>query len=144
MIVMSSEQFLTIVNGRFIIDPITGCKLFTGSISDTGYGSLAINGKPHNIHRVAAFVYLGLDLEDKTQFALHKENCPNKHCFNHEHLYIGTATDNQQDRIRQGRHNNINKTHCPKGHEYNEENTYISKQGTRKCRECNRLRYYGL
>lgn len=30
------------------------------------------------------------------------------------------------------------RTHCPKGHEYTPENTQFSKQGHRRCAECNR------
>jgi hypothetical protein len=29
-----------------------------------------------------------------------------------------------------------NKTHCPKGHPFNEANTAITRDGARRCRQC--------
>lgn len=57
-----------------------------------------------------------------------------------ENLYWGTRTDNQHDRVRNGRDPNARKTHCPAGHPYSGENLRISPtrngRGNRICREC--------
>ena len=55
-----------------------------------------------------------------------------------ENLRWGTASENQRDRVRNGKHNNANKTECPQGHGYTPENTYINSKGSRECRECMR------
>lgn len=53
-----------------------------------------------------------------------------------ENLYWGTPTDNAQDRIKHGRHYNVNKTRCPRGHEYTARNTYYNSKSGRSCKEC--------
>jgi hypothetical protein len=76
------------------IDPDTGCWLYIGHLNKKGYGKIKVNGKPEQVHRVALEVYKGI-----TPFlALHIPGCPNKHCFNPEHLYDGDYTDNIRDR----------------------------------------------
>jgi hypothetical protein len=51
-------------------------------------------------------------------------------------LRWGTRSDNQHDRVRNGRSVNANKTHCKAGHEFTRENTYLRPQGGRTCRKC--------
>src|SRR5438105_593248 len=102
------------------IDLETGCWLWTGRIADNGYGQTSIDTKPYSVHRVSASIYLGLDLNSNFQ-SNHKLECKNKHCFNPEHLYVGTASQNSNDIVRAGRNFNRNKTHCKNGHEYTKE-----------------------
>lgn len=55
-------------------------------------------------------------------------------------LAWGTASENNHDRVRNGRHPARNKTHCAQGHPFDENNThwYIAKNGrpNRACRTC--------
>jgi hypothetical protein len=51
-------------------------------------------------------------------------------------LRYGTESENAQDRIRHGRHNQLNKTNCPQGHPYDEANTSRLGDGSRACRKC--------
>lgn len=67
--------------------------------------------------------------------------CNNRGCVNPEHLYAGTNSDNQRDKVRAGRHHNCLKTHCPHGHPYSPENTRILPRPdrdtyTRTCLTC--------
>ena len=64
--------------------------------------------------------------------------CPNKNCWNPEHIYIGTYYENSQDisTLRNGRGRYSGVTHCVNGHEFTEENTYIRPNGNRSCRIC--------
>lgn len=64
-----------------------------------------------------------------------------------ENLAYGTRAENMADMVRNGhdaaaRGTNPQslKTHCPHGHEYTPENTATTKRGTRRCRECDRIR----
>ena len=121
---------------------IAGCWLFEGPLDGQGYGAIRYDGKQVGVHRLSAHLFLGFNL-DSDMWILHKRECPNKNCWNPEHLYIGTPKENTRDfdidgRPKRGRY----KTHCPQGHEYTPENTRIDKKGAQTCRECNRLRYY--
>ena len=85
------------------IDENTGCWLWLGATDGRkGYGRIRFNKKKISTHRLSAHLYLKLDLFDKILRALHKHICPNKNCWNPEHLYIGTDRDNSKDAIESG------------------------------------------
>lgn len=50
-------------------------------------------------------------------------------------LYWGSQSDNTNDMVRNGLHNNARKVRCKYGHEFTPENTYIYR-GRRNCRAC--------
>lgn len=124
------------------IDPITGCWLHQNVFrGKQGYAMIKYEFKDIFVHRLSAFLYLGFDLDSPLPI-LHKEICPNRNCWNPEHIYIGSNFENVQDSIRIGTHQSIVnklKTHCPHGHEYNEENTLVQNDGKRICRECRKI-----
>lgn len=124
----SLEQQL--LDGRIIEEG--GCWLWRQQ-DKRGYGKLSLHYKTVDVHRAAASVYLGLALGGK-ELVLHK--CQNKHCFNPEHLYIGTQSDNIRDSVRDKTHGNARKTECSHGHAYTEANTYWYEYNGWKCRYC--------
>lgn len=120
------------------IDPITKCWLWIGYKNNFNYGILSFKGKNYFVHRLSAYMCLGLDL-DSNLYALHRVNCPNKNCFSPLHVYIGDQFDNMRDRVKTGRDNNTAQTHCVWGHEFTIENT-ITYKNKRECKICKERR----
>ncbi|HWY33590.1 MAG TPA: hypothetical protein VNX68_03020 [Nitrosopumilaceae archaeon] len=114
--------------------PNNGCWIWLGYTNPKGYGEIHFNKRTERVHRLSAHLFLGLDLEDKKQFANHKE-CLNKNCWNPEHLYVGTAQDNTNDSKKWGAMSNI-KTHCKYGHELTNDNITLGSKGERNCKTC--------
>lgn len=125
-----------------------GCWIWPFNKSEKGYGLTNIDGKVYRVHRLSAFAYLGLNLDDKSQKSLHK--CDNPSCWNPDHLFVGTQLDNMRDAIAKGtfvgsepgasaRRNQI---YCVNRHLFTAETTYY--QGPNKehraCLICRRER----
>jgi hypothetical protein len=73
----------------------SGCWEYTGALNHAGYGVVQI-GRGYGtilVHRLIA--------SDPVGCVLH--TCHNPACFNPEHLYVGTQTDNTRDKMRAGR-----------------------------------------
>src|SRR5262245_36356789 len=77
-----------------------GCWLWSGCQDNRGYGQIRVDiySKPEKVHRIAAHFLLNYDLLNPLQVN-HKRECPNKHCWNPDHLYIGTQKENVWDAI---------------------------------------------
>src|SRR5438094_8254584 len=94
------------------------CWLWLGDCSKKGYGRISWIGKRWYVHVLSAYLFLDYK-PDSGKLVLHKLNCPNKNCFNPEHLYIGTNTDNMRDALKIGfthRNRNSDITQCMYGH----------------------------
>jgi len=81
-------------------NPNTGCIEWVG-YTRGGYGSLRIDGKQLQAHRVAYEISKGPIPEGL--FVCHK--CDNRRCINIEHLFLGTNKDNVDDMVNKRRHN---------------------------------------
>jgi hypothetical protein len=82
-------------------DP-NACWLWTAAISHGGYGSIGLGGASAGVartHRVAYFLANGPI--PPHMHVLHK--CDTPACVNPAHLFLGTAFDNAQDKVRKGR-----------------------------------------
>lgn len=75
------------------------CWLWTGSVSDFGYGWFYMNGLTLNAHRAMWILTKG---DPGSLCVLH--TCDIPACVNPDHLFLGTKNDNNQDKIRKGRH----------------------------------------
>lgn len=85
------------------IDPETGCWLWTGHRNIvSGHGYIRFKGSPRPVHRVAMHIYKDFDLASPGVIC-HIRTCPNAHCFNPEHLYVGTKGTNAMDAIATGK-----------------------------------------
>lgn len=105
-------------------DP-SGCWLWTGSHSLSGYGRIPFGRSTLATHRVAYEALVGVIPEGLELDHL----CRNRGCCNPAHLEPVTHQENILRRTRLI-------THCPKGHEYTPENTKWIKGSSRACRKC--------
>ncbi len=133
---MDREGFFS----RTKLDPSTGCLLWTGAKSTSppcDYGRLLFLGKRHYAHRVAFFFKYGRWAIPNTLHA-----CNNPPCVNWQHLYEGTASDNEYDKVKAGTHRYAGRGFCVNGHEFDAENTHHRKESGGKsfrfCRACQR------
>lgn len=116
-------------------EPNSGCWLWAGSLGSGGYGQVYLGGRnPLGAHRVV-YEFLvgeiprGLDLDHL---------CRVRSCVNPAHLEPVSRRVN----LRRGigfAAQRAKQTHCTHGHEFTEKNTILRPNGTRDCRECNRL-----
>jgi len=140
------DNIKEVLNKYSIIDPVTNCWLWVGTRNKKGYGHVRFNGRLVGVHRLSMHLHFGFDLSEQLNYiqVLHQLNCPNKNCWNPNHLYYGSHQDNMDDKVAIGHAINPkdgNKTHCIHGHEFNEENTYIDKKRNKRvCRTCVRNR----
>lgn len=83
------------------VNLVNACYLWTGATDSDGYGQVKFAGRTEKAHRVAYYLYYGVDpgiLE-----VCH--TCDHPICLNPEHLFLGTHADNMQDMERKGRSN---------------------------------------
>jgi hypothetical protein len=78
---------------------VLACWTWTGSIANSGYGVLNVQGKIKTAHRLALEL-LGENISGK--HVLH--SCDNKSCVNPLHLRSGTDSDNVKDTMDRKRH----------------------------------------
>lgn len=135
-------------------EPNTGCWLWLGALTPTGYPTFWINGQTERAHRVSYELFKGPIPEGLTvdhtchdpKVCLLGEGCPHRSCVNPEHLAAVTDLEN----MRRGHGSKRGQlaaaavkhaiTHCPQGHEYSPDNTYIYSQ-KRQCRACRKVRW---
>lgn len=78
---------------------LDGCWYWLGSISNTGYGRILVDGINKQANRVSYMIYKG---DPADLFVCH--TCDNRNCVNPDHLWLGTNTDNMRDMSKKGRH----------------------------------------
>ena len=72
------------------------CWEWTGAKVQKGYGIIWFNGGNARVHRISAMLFLKFNINSKL-FVCHK--CDNPPCFNPDHLFIGTNSDNENELI---------------------------------------------
>ena len=80
-------------------EPNSGCWLWLGNYNRDGYGMMCVAGKTVSAHRISWQLFKG----ESAGPLLVCHRCDNPSCVNPDHLFLGTASDNQQDSIRKGR-----------------------------------------
>jgi len=118
-----------------MVPRINDCWLYEHPLNHNGYGLIYWEHKTRRVHRVAWELFNGPIPKDLQ--ILHK--CDVRNCVNPQHLYLGTHSDNMQDRIKSGHNSFASRTHCSHGHKYTKKNT-MRHSGIRGrvCRICRR------
>lgn len=118
-------------------EPNTGCWLWLGAHDKDGYGKVSasreISGRAH---RFSWEIFKGEIPGGK--WVLHK--CDTSACINPEHLFLGSARDNNLDMVFKKRHVNTRKTKCNKGHMFSPDNLVNLSKGRQEriCKICAR------
>lgn len=111
-----------------------GCWVWTGALNASGYGAVGRDSKVLRVHRVTYELLVG-PIPDGLQL---DHLCRNRACCNPEHLEPVT---NRENWLR-GQHHTavmLRDGVCKRGHQMTAENTRVRSDGSRCCRECNRL-----
>jgi hypothetical protein len=117
-------------------DDGSGCLLWTGTTSTTGYGQFYAEGRNWPAHRWILERAYGPISEELVIDHL----CRRRNCVRPSHLEIVTMSENilrGEAHIR-FREMQARKTHCIHGHPFTPENTYMHQGKYRKCKECQR------
>lgn len=82
--------------------PEAGCWIWMGATNQAGYGAIGTGAGPrvHPTHRVAYQLFKGA-IGAGLQVCHH---CDVPACCNPDHLFLGTAKDNSDDKMAKGRH----------------------------------------
>jgi len=80
-------------------NPKTGCWEYAGEIVHNGYGRIFFNGRNVRVHRLSYLRFKGPI--PSGLLICHK--CDVRHCWNPDHLFVGTSHDNIRDMIQKGR-----------------------------------------
>lgn len=76
-----------------------GCWLWQGGLLPNGYGSFWLDGRNRTAHHAAHLLYIG-HVPDGLQVC---HRCDVRACVRPDHLFLGTAKDNADDRDAKGR-----------------------------------------
>ena len=116
---------------RYEIITESGCWIWVAGTTKKGYGRFWDKGKHHGANRFSYEHFIGkIPLDYQVCHA-----CDIPSCVNPAHLFVGTQSDNEQDKIKKGRNFEKNKTHCKHGHSISEGGYYLIK-GKRRCKKC--------
>lgn len=77
----------------------TGCWEYQGEIVHNGYGRIWSDGRNVKVHRLSFLKFKG-GIPDNLMVCHH---CDVRNCWNPDHLFLGSAKDNSDDKVSKGR-----------------------------------------
>lgn len=93
------QQVLSRLWSKTKVQDESGCWIWQGAKNATGYGMISVNGRMWVVSRLSLVLVVG-ELP-RTQFACHR--CDTPPCWNPDHLFEGTAGENNADKHAKGR-----------------------------------------
>lgn len=84
------------------VNKTDACWLWTGGLSDNGYGKAQFGTKIRLAHRISYELATGVPVPDGMNVC---HSCDNKACVNPDHLWIGSQLENIHDMLAKERHN---------------------------------------
>lgn len=81
------------------VEKSAGCWLWTGLVDKDGYGRIRVNGRQTRTHRLSYEMHF--ETIPDGMAVCHR--CDTPACVRPDHLFLGTAGDNNEDRRRKGR-----------------------------------------
>lgn len=130
---MVSRRIIGDIEARFWskVTKTDTCWLWTGFVSDTGYGIFSIGKRLMKAHHfLVGRPPVGREWHHQ---------CAVRRCVRPSHLLLVTRLEHRrEDGAPQADHFRA-RTHCPQGHPYDAVNTYLWR-GERICRTCRRDR----
>lgn len=106
------------------------------STADRGYPAVELFcagvGKSWRVHRLVAEAFLGPLPEGQMTRHLNDIKADNRVA----NLAYGTQSQNERDKVANGRGPRASATSCRNGHEYSPENTHKTPEGHRRCLAC--------
>ena len=132
----NSRPILDRFLNKIVINKQTGCWVWTANTLKTrgGYGVIYYMGKNWRAHRVSWLLFKG---EHPGELMV-CHRCDNPPCVNPEHLFLGSQSDNERDKVAKKRHAWVKRSCCSRGHKYTKSNTRWYR-GHRQCRKCFKL-----
>lgn len=131
-----STALATLIQERSVAVPFSGCWIWMDS-TRKGYGQLTFGGKNMAAHRASFIAHNpGAPVP---RLVCH--DCDVRACVNPAHLYSGDYQTNRADMLARERwsHPYAARTECFAGHNYEAVGFAIAKDGSRVCRECQRI-----
>jgi len=114
-----------------------GCWEWPGTRLTSGYGLVKYEGRQVTVHRLVASIVLKFDINNSFIHALHR--CDNPPCFNPDHLFKGSQSDNNKDSAKKGRRK---KKFCIHGHPLSVNNVIrVGARNDRVCKICYKNRH---